>query len=68
MPYIENGNCAAARKFSAPLDKPIYESSVRAWVVAHKKELKRKRRIGETFPDVEVLPSVRKVGPYWIVK
>ena len=56
---IENGNCAAARKFSAPLDKPINESSVCSWVVAYKKELRRKRRIGEALPDVQVLPECK---------
>ena len=60
---IENGNCAAARKFSAPVDKPINESSVRFWVVAYKKELRRKRRIGEALPDVQVLPECKKGGP-----
>ena len=34
---IENGNCAAAPTYSAPLDKPINESSVHSWVVAYKK-------------------------------
>ena len=69
---IENGNCAAAQKFSAPLDKPINESTVHSWVVAYKKELKRKRRIGKTCPDVEVLPLCKKghrpllLGESWI--
>lgn len=62
---IENGNCAAARKFSAPLDKPINETSVCSWVVAYKKELKRRRRIGEALPDVKVLPQCKKGQPYF---
>ena len=60
---IENGNCAAARKFSAPLDKPINESSVHSWIVAYKKYLRRKRRIGEALPDVQVLPECKKGRP-----
>jgi len=28
------------------------ESSVCSWVVAYKKELRRKRRIGQVLPDV----------------
>ena len=42
------------------LVKPINESSVRSWVVAYKKELRRKRRIGEALPDVQVLPECKK--------
>ena len=45
---IENGNCAAARKFGKSLQKPLNESTVRSWVVIYKKELERKRKIGET--------------------
>ena len=44
------------RKFSMSSDKPINESSVRSWVVAYKKELRKKRRIG----DVQVLPQCKK--------
>ena len=54
---IENGNCAAARKFGKLLEKPLNESTVLSWVVIYKKELECKRKIGETVPDVSVLPQ-----------
>ena len=62
---IENGNCLAAHKFSTPLDKPINESSIHSWVIAYKKELRRMRRMGEAFPDVQVLPQCKRIGPYF---
>ena len=46
-----------------PLDKPINESSDHSWVVAYKKELKRKRKIGEALPDVQALPQCKKGRP-----
>ena len=59
---IENGNCAAARKFSkhSDLDKTLGESTVRSWVAIYKKELERKRRMGETVPEITVLPQAKK--------
>ena len=60
---IENGNCAAARKFGKSLEKPLNESTVRSWVVIYKKELEYKRKIGETVPDVSVLPQSKRGRP-----
>ena len=62
---IENGNCAAARKFSkhGDLDKTLGESTVRSWVAIYKKELERKRRMGETVPEITVLPQAKRGRP-----
>ena len=63
---IENDNCAAARKFGKSLEKQLSESTVRSWVVIYKKELKRKRKIGETIPDMSVLPQSKQGQPLLI--
>ena len=65
---IENGNCAAARKFSkhGDLDKTLGESTVRSWVAIYKKELERKRRMGETVPEITVLPQAKRGRPLLI--
>ena len=65
---IENGNCAAARKFSkhGDSDKTLGESMVRSWVAIYKKELERKRRMGETVPEITVLPQAKRGRPLLI--
>lgn len=62
---LENGNCAAARKFSASLnlEKKLNESTVRSWVTTYKKELECKRKLGERVPEVKVLPLAKRGRP-----
>ena len=65
---IENGNCAAARKFSkhGDSDKTLGESTVRSWVAIYKKELECKRRMGEIVPEITVLPQAKRGRPLLI--
>ena len=63
---VENGNSSAARKFSKTLDKDLNESTVRSWVTQYKKELSRKRQLGETVPAVQVLPPAKRGRPLLI--
>ena len=36
---IENGNCAASRKFGCSLERKLNENTVRSWMSVYKKEL-----------------------------
>lgn len=43
---VENGNCAAARKYSKELKEHLNESTVRSWVSTYKREMECKRKSG----------------------
>ena len=44
---IENGNCAAARKYSKVSKEHLNESTVSSRIFMYKREVKRKRKSGE---------------------
>lgn len=63
---IKNGNCSATRKFGKSLEKLLNESTVCYWVAIYKKELERRRKTGETVPDVSVLLQSKQGRPLLI--
>ena len=48
------------------MEKELNESTVRYWVSSYKKELERKRKLGETVPDVKMLPVAKRGRPLLI--
>ena len=60
---LEHGNCAAARKYSRELNENLNESTVRIWVKAYQTEWLKKRKLGDTDPSVDVIPSAKRGCP-----
>ena len=60
---LEHGNCAAARKYSRELNENLNESTVRSWVKAYQAEWLKKRKLGDTDPSVDVIPSAKRGRP-----
>ncbi len=56
---IDIGNSAAAKKNSKKLKIDLNESTVRSWVTKYKKEISRKRKLGEE-PDIDVIPLKKR--------
>lgn len=63
---LENGNCAAARKYSSELKEKLSESTVRSWVTKYKQEWSKKRARGESDPEVTLIPSAKRGRPLLI--
>ena len=63
---LEHGNSAAARKYTCELEENLNESTVRSWVKVYKAEWMKKRKLGDTDPAVEVLPSAKRGRPLLI--
>ena len=60
---LEHSNCAAARKYSRELNENLNESTVRSWVKAYQAEWLKKRKLGDTDPSVDVIPSAKRGRP-----
>ena len=60
---LEHGNCAAARKYSRELNENLNESTVHSWVKAYQAEWSKKRKLGDTDPSVDVIPSAKRGRP-----